>query len=225
MTETNYNDIQATNVAKPQEATPNDGKVDVAQRQPKKALVSSSTEPLKPSLMTRLVKGLIGPNGVRAIFRYLGREVIVPAIKDTVVNSITTGVNMAAYGEDRGRYNNSPGWNNPMRSSGVQGSRTYTNYSSAYHPTSVIEPQPVNNPGRVKEIYLFTHNDAKVVLDSLNSDIMNYGYARLADYYDYAGQPSTNYTDNSYGWRNLNSVRIIPVRGKYTLALPPVEVI
>ena len=172
MTETNYNDIQATNVAKPQEATPNDGKVDVAQRQPKKALVSSSTEPLKPSLMTRLVKGLIGPNGVRAIFGYLGREVIVPAIKDTVVNSITTGVNMAAYGEDRGRYNNSPGWNNPMRSSGVQGSRTYTNYSSAYHPTSVIEPQPVNNPGRVKEIYLFTHNDAKVVLDSLNSDIM-----------------------------------------------------
>nr|DAR94993.1 MAG TPA: hypothetical protein [Caudoviricetes sp.] len=224
MAQTDYNEIAATNVAKPKtDPTPTDGKVEVAERQPKKALVTkSSTEEIKPSLMTRLVKGLIGPNGVRAILGYLGKEVIAPAIKDTVVNSITTGVNMMAYGEDRRPYNNG-GWNNPMRTQGVQGSRTYTNYTSAYHNTA--EPTPVNAPGRIKDIYLFTHEDAQVVLNSLNVDIMNYGYARLADYYDYAGQPSTNYTDNSYGWRNLQGVRIIPVRGKYTIALPPVEVI
>ena len=219
-----YNDIQATNVAKPKTSKPTDGKVEVSERSPKKAVVSSSSvEETKPGLVARLVKGLIGPNGVRAIFTYLGKEVVAPAIKDTVVNSITTGVNMMAYGEDRGRYTNN-GWHNPMRSS-MPVSRTYTNYTNAYPINSSTESRSINMPGRIKDIYLFSHGDAQAVLDSLQQDILNYGYARLADYYDYAGQPSTSYTDNSYGWRDLRTVRIIPTRGKYIITLPPVEVI
>ena len=224
MAKVDYNDIQPTNVAKPKETASTDGKIEVSERSPKKpVVVSSSVEETKPGLVARLVKGLIGPNGIRAIFTYLGKEVVAPAIKDTVVNSITTGVNMMAYGEDRGRYNNS-GWNNPMRSN-MPMSRTYTNYTSAYHTNSSTETHVINTPGRIKEIYLFSHNDAQAVLDSLQQDILNYGYARLADYYDYAGQPSTSYTDNSYGWRDLRAVRIIPIRGKYVISLPPVEVI
>lgn len=227
MTETDYNAIQAKNVAKVSKDTADKQEaIEEVERRPKKAVVkSSSTEEIKPGLITRLVRGILGPNGVKAIGTYLCKEVIAPAIKDTVVNSITTGVNMAAYGEDRGRYN-SPGWNNPYRSSGVSGrTNTYTNYSSSYHNNDVRETRGLNQPDRIKDIYLFSHEDAQIVLDSLKQDILNFGYARLADYYDYAGQPSTNYTDNAYGWRNLNSVRIMPIRGKYIIALPPVEVI
>lgn len=226
MTETDYNAIQAKNVAQVSKDTCDVKEVaTIDERKPKKAVVkSSSTEEIKPGLMTRLVRGILGPNGVRAIFTYLGKEVVAPAIKDTIVNSITTGVNMAAYGEDRGRYN-SPGWNNPYRS-GVSGrTNTYTNYSSSYHNNDTRETRGLNQPDRIKDIYLFSHEDAQIVLDSLRQDILNFGYARLADYYDYAGQPSTNYTDNAYGWRNLNTVRIMPIRGKYIIALPPVEVI
>lgn len=225
MTQTDYNEIRSTNVAKVEveekvtvEATDTD-----KERVPKKAVVKGSTvEETKPGLFTRLVRGILGPNGIRAIGSYLGKEVIMPAIKDTLVNTINTGVNMAAYGEDRSRYNG--GWSNPARYNNRVSSPTYTNYSSAYH-NNTPQQQSINVPTRIKEIQLFTWQDAETVLENLNNDIATFGYARLADYYDYAGQPSTSYTDNAYGWRMLGNVRIVPVRGRYALALPPVEVI
>lgn len=213
-------DVKEVGVSSTKSHTTESGAVNVSERQPKKALVAnSSVEEVKPGLITRLVKGLLGPNGVKAIFTYLGKEVVAPAIKDTVVNSITTGVNMMAYGEDRTRYNNTNGgWVNPMR-----GNVTYTNYSSAYHQTnSTTNMASPANPGRVKDIFFYTHQDAQVVLDNLCNDINTYGYARLADYYDYAGQPSVNYMDNAFGWRYLGGIRIINTRGKYMIGFPPV---
>lgn len=223
MTQTDYNEIRSTNVAKVEVEEKVTVEAPENERVPKKAVVKGSTvEERKPGLMTRLVRGILGPNGIRAIGSYLGKEVIMPAIKDTLVNTINTGVNMAAYGEDRSRYNG--GWSNPARYNSRVGNQTYTNYSSAYHNNNP-QAQAINPPTRIKDILLFTWNDAATVLENLNRDIATYGYARLADYYDYAGQPSTNYMDNAYGWKMLGDIRIVPTRGKYLLALPPVEVI
>lgn len=223
MTQTDYNEIRSTNVAKAQREEEVVVEVPETERVPKKAVVKGSTvEEVKPNLFTRLVKSIIGPNGLRAIGSYLGKEVIMPALKDTIVNTINTGVNMAAYGEDRSRFNN--GWSNPARYNNRVGSQTYTNYNSAYHNNNP-QAQAINPPTRIKDILLYTWDDANTVLGNLNNDIATYGYARLADYYDYAGQPSTNYMDNAYGWRALGNIRIVPVRGKYMLALPPVEVV
>lgn len=223
MAQTDYNEIRSTNVAKVEVEEKVTVEAPENERVPKKAVVKGSTvEERKPGLMTRLVRGILGPNGIRAIGSYLGKEVIMPAIKDTLVNTINTGVNMAAYGEDRSRYNG--GWSNPARYNNRVGNQIYTNYSSAYH-NSNPQAQAINPSTRIKDILLFTWNDAATVLENLNRDIATYGYARLADYYDYAGQPSTNYTDNAYGWRMLGDIRIVPTRGKYLLALPPVEVI
>ena len=102
MTQTDYNEIRSTNVAKVEVEEKVTVEAPENERVPKKAVVKGSTvEERKPGLMTRLVRGILGPNGIRAIGSYLGKEVIMPAIKDTLVNTINTGVNMAAYGEDR----------------------------------------------------------------------------------------------------------------------------
>jgi hypothetical protein len=229
MTKTDYNDIRATNVAMVEKETKETVTTETVERVPKKAVTTASAaEEKKPGLMTRLVRGILGPNGIRAIGSYLGREVIRPALKDTLVNAINTGVNMAAYGEDRSRYNGySGGWSNPSRYYNNNVRQQYTNYSSAYHPQQQVSNsvQSINSPGRIKIWEIDRYQDAKEVLGLLQGDIMRSGRALLADYYDYINRPSADYTDNAYGWRNLDNVSIIPSGGKYILGLPPVEVV
>ncbi len=229
MTKTDYSDIRATNVAMVEKETKETITSETVERVPKKAVTTATAaEERKPGLMTRLVRGILGPNGIRAIGSYLGREVIMPAIKDTLVNTINTGVNMAAYGEDRSRYSGyGGGWSNPSRYYNNTGRQQYTNYSSAYHPQQQVSNsvQSINSPGRIKIWEIDRYQDAKEVLDLLRGDIMRSGRALLADYYDYINRPSVDYTDNAYGWRNLDNVAIIPSAGKYILGLPPVEVV
>lgn len=181
----------------------------------------------KKGLLERFVVAMIGPEGIPSVTSYLNKEIVVPAIKDVIANSVSAGVNMMVYGRDqagerRGGYRNynsyqSPTYNRPTR-----------NYQSSYNAQrqAPIEREPVrrSNMFRSTDYIMNSRQEALEVLDMLRENLDNYGLVTLADFFDLIGVES-QYVDNNYGWQDLTNVTIVPVRGGYTLSLPNVDVL
>lgn len=178
----------------------------------------------KRGLMGRLIHGVAGPEGLPGIGSYVNEEIILPAIKNIVVDAVTSGINMVMYGNggDNRRGTRGHGGRSPYRPN--------TNYTSRYSTHQPEprerEPQARSSKMGVEEYIIDDRYDATHVLTALTENADRYGSVSVADYYDLIGMPS-QYTDNTYGWflEDINLAAIIPVRGGYTIKFPPVEVI
>lgn len=175
----------------------------------------------KKNMFERLVVGIAGPNGIKGIATNLYSDIIVPAIQQTLFDSITRGFQQAIFGD------NTPG---------VQ-VRGRTNYSqmSQYTPA----PYPVHNPtiaphtvnqvhqkNMLQQIGIRDRSQAELALNELTVNASRYGVSSVADYLEIMGQPS-DFTHNGFGWtyNTLLGVRIIPGSGLYYLDLPrPVQI-
>lgn len=217
---TDYNDVKK-NPVKP--ATEKEEKVE----EHTKLKPVTTAKKRKKGLLERFVVAMIGPEGIPSVTSYLNKEIVVPAIKDVIANSVSAGVNMMVYGRDqagerRGGYRNynsyqSPTYNRPTR-----------NYQSSYNAQrqAPIEREPVrrSNMFRSTDYIMNSRQEALEVLDMLRENLDNYGLVTLADFFDLIGVES-QYVDNNYGWQDLTNVTIVPVRGGYTLSLPNVDVL
>lgn len=223
MSDKDYNAIKANNIAKVSEPSP---KEEVKEsRTPKQALVKATQEH-KPGLVQRLVRATIGPEGMPKITKYIGKEVILPAVKDLVANALKTGVDMAFYrdGYPPTKYNG--GWNQPRRAGYTNYSNNSSNAWQNRKPTGTnYNTRPIENLIDIPEYIIATRESAVNVLEQMRKDIDQFGQVTVADYYDYVGQPTSQYTDNVYGWADLHTARIIAVRGGYVISLPPADVL
>lgn len=145
---------------------------------------------------------------------YLLFDVIIPSIKDTIVDLVTNGANMIFYGETR------------KRGSG-RGSVARTGSKISY--ASYYKDQD-DRPSRsrshrdditdIDDILFETRAEAQEVLNSLNDIIEEYGSASIADFYDLCGV-TEQYTDHKYGWTNVSKASIESVRGGYFILVLP----
>lgn len=60
--------------------------------------------------------------------------------------------------------------------------------------------------------------DAEAILENMLDILNNYGFVTVADLHDLTGLDCV-YTDNNYGWNNLNDACVIRVRNGYALKL------
>lgn len=194
-------------------------------------VISAEPKKVKKSLIGRLVTGIVGPEGLPGIGSYVNEEIIKPAIKNIIVDAVTSGINMVMYGEKGGVQR--------PRGGGGYGSnyannrnthRPVTNYASNYRsnsPDPVAERQ-IARPARggVDDFIIPDRFDASHVLTSLTEYADAYDSVSVADYYDLIGVPS-KYTDNNHGWTidSITRATIVPVRGGYVIKFPPVELI
>lgn len=190
-------------------------------------VVTTEPKKIKRSLVGRLISGVLGPEGLPGVGQYISEEIVVPAIKNIIVDTVTSGINMVMYGDSKGGSPRNHG-----------GSPRYTGYSSSQRPTvnyssryTSQKPEPLHVPNRnvvqsVEEYVIETREDAAHVLTTLTEQADMYGSVSIADYYDLIGVPS-NYTDNNYGWllEGISHSNIRPVRGGFVIKFPPVEVI
>lgn len=193
----------------------------------KKALekiVSVQPKKVKRGLLSRLITGVLGPDGVSGIGEYVNDEIVKPAIKNIIVDAVTSGINMVMYGE-RGGSSRHPNYRGYSSHSQYQ---PRTNYTSRYTQN---QPEPMQREATrsrygVEEYLINERNDAAHVLIQLTENADIYGHVSVADYYDLIGVPSV-YTDNQYGWTHESMVRavVVPVRGGYVIRFPQVEVI
>lgn len=192
--------------------------------------VTSATK-RKKGVTERLVTSLVGPDGLPSVGHYLTHDVVLPAIKEIIVNSVTSGINMMMYGPDSAGKRNTTGYS--QRGSAY---RPNVNYQSSYKqsPTTSSsnvkyqnESRPYHNETRAsgfnsEDYILASREDAKMVLSQLLEQVDDYGWASLADFFDLVGIDS-NFTDNNYGWTNLDFAKFVVVRGGYALRLPRLE--
>lgn len=223
-----YNKVKA-NVKPAVEADAETG--EIIEKPKMKAVVKQKPKKYKKGLMERLVVGLLGPDGVKAIGHRLNQEIVLPAVKNIIVDSITSGIHMAIYGRSEQPMSPPPVQRNYNRYGGNTGysqGPTRTNYQGAYTPQQPVSPQTVSRMGargnHVVEYVLGSRQEAVDILDALRDNILEYGTASVADYYDLLGE-ATEYTDNQWGWTDLRFTKIQATRGGYIVQLPPVEVI
>lgn len=221
---TNYNKVEVKNNMKVNEE---DLKVD--DRKSLEKVVSAEPVKVKKGLMSRLVTGVLGPEGLPGIGQYVSEEIIVPAIKNIIVDAVTSGINMVMYGGNGPSPRNvhRPTHRSPYHNYSGQVHRPTTNYTSRYTSEQPPPSERMSRPRQGLEDYILEHrDDAAHVLTSLQENANMYGSVSIADYYDLIGVDSA-YTDNNYGWtfESITHTNIRPVRGGYVIKFPPVEVL
>lgn len=219
-----YNDIKVKNNM--EVIDPLD--VEEMEKKPLERVVAVQPKKVKRNLIGRLVMGVLGPDGAEGIGEYVAEEIVKPALKNIVVDVVTSGINQLMYGE-RGGQHRGGGYQrtNYSQNYGRQHDYQRTSYNQSYESRQYSAPRAISrNRHGVEEYLIEDRYDASHVLTTLTEHADNYNTVSVADYYDLIGVPSV-YTDNSYGWTMDTIVRatIMPVRGGYVIKFPPTEVI
>lgn len=150
----------------------------------------------KRGLGTRLIDTFIKekPEEVR---KYVVKEVIVPAIMDTIYDSIMSALGMTFYQKADRRRSSGGG-------SGL-GSK-FTNYSAISTPSIRKERTPAygGSKGTLKSfdnLVFDSKGEAEDVRDSMIEALDRYGYLTVLEFYDIAQVTVDNFTDNNWGWK------------------------
>ena len=199
-----------------------------SEREKIKPVLNVTPEKRKKGLMERLVVGFLGPDGLPGIGAYLNEEIIIPSIKNIIVEAVTSGINMAVFG-DHGRPSVGPQSQNrmvyrPETDYASRSSRT-SRYTSAQPAPSKRGPEMIRSVRYgVDEYPIESRMDANNVLTMLHEYADRYDYVSVADYYDLLGVNSAH-TDHNFGWsfEEILKAVVTPLRGGgYIINLPPV---
>ena len=139
---------------------------------------------------------------------YILRDVIIPAIKDTIVDIVKNGIEMMFYGDTKVSRKNS--------------GTTYVSYSSYYQPTTKSRSESRSSErtkGNSKDFIFESRGEAEKVLDTLTDIVSEYKSASVADLCQLVGVTG-EWTDNKWGWIDLTSASVKRVHGGYMLDLP-----
>ena len=148
----------------------------------------------------------------------IGTDILLPAIKTLMSELITNGINMILYGNSNVPRGRSTGYGGRQARSTRYGGF----YDEPRRPDR-IHARPVTISDKIDQMVYNPRSDAEMVLGGMQDRIREYGVVTMADMYNLAGV-SSDYTDSAYGWMSVDSARIVPGQGGYSLELPePVE--
>lgn len=174
-------------------------------------LLQTPPKQVKPSLFRRAALLLFGKEGV---FKYIGREVLLPAIRDMAYDAVSNGAKKALYGDS------STVTVNNRRS--ISTTRTsYNTIASKYNNVKTTN-SVIRTSNTIPDYLLDDRNMALDIIERLRDHVNSYNYVSVGEYYDLIGVES-QWTDRNYGWTNLSSISISPYNGGYIINFPPIE--
>ncbi len=179
------------------------------------AVVKGRVTKQKKSLGQKFSETFFGDD-TKSVGDYLVHDVLIPAMKATMSDMVSGGIEMLLFGERRGR--------NTRR----EGGRSYVSYSSYYGDRrndrdSRDRGSNYSRTSRARhdfdDIIFESRGEAEEVLSHLVDLTIDYGVASVADFYDLSGIES-QFTDNKYGWTTLRDACTDRVRNGYVIRLP-----
>ncbi|MCM1525228.1 MAG: hypothetical protein NC120_12315 [Ruminococcus sp.] len=142
---------------------------------------------------------------------YVIHDVIIPAVKSAIVDSVELLVNGQVRGRSAGKSSYISYDSKSSKSS---------SYISRYETERRLGCR-ASDAYRFDNIIVETRGDAEDILLTMEEIISEYGMVSVADLYDLAGI-SGSYTDNKYGWRDIRGAYVTRVQGGYTFKFPKV---
>lgn len=153
---------------------------------------------------------------LKSVASHIVTDTLIPGAKKVLYDMFTGGLSSLLFG---GRGNIAPGGTN------VAGRVAYRDfYSGSPYQAPVSAPRAATAYD-YNEIIFSSRADAVDVLTRMDELIAKYRVVRVADLYDLVGM-TCNYTDNRYGWTNLTSADVVPVRDGFMIRMPkamPIE--
>lgn len=146
---------------------------------------------------------------------YLIDEVVIPSIKDFFAGLGHSATDIMFYGNAR-PYNGYRGGYPSIRQSG--------NYGS-YYSVKDRQDRPTNfrRPKRAFDDIIFeTRADGDVVLQGMFEYLENYGQVNVSCLKELCGITPDAFTDNDWGWKNLDGSDIKRIPEGYIISFPPV---
>lgn len=193
-----------------------------AAEDPKKVekIVTGEVTVRKKSLGKRFKETFIGSDDARGVGAYLLYDVAVPALKDTITDVVTQGIERMLFGEVRSR-----GRGRSLGSAGPSGYVSYNRIASG----SPVRPEPrrdISRRGRANfdfgEIYIDTRTEAMEVIENMHEMLSKFGSVSVADLYGLVGI-AIDFTDRNWGWYDLRGAQAVRLRNQYLLDLPQPE--
>jgi hypothetical protein len=197
----------------------------VSRPEPEEKLVEKVTvNPVtrrKMPLSKRFFRTFFGADG-RTVIDFVMHDVFLPAAKDTLLDMVVQGMERAMFGTVR-TASRRTGWGSS--SSGLAGYTNYTKFSKPASPSRREVPgREISHRGRSQhdfdEIILATRAEGEEVLRRMYMLLEQYGQVTVADLYDIVGI-SEQFTDNKWGWGDLQGSSVVRIRSGYVLDLPP----
>ncbi len=163
----------------------------------------------KPSTGERLRTSFLGGE-VKTAATYVVSDVLLPALRNMVVDVTTKGVERLIWGD-----------NGPKR----QGQKT--NYAGQYIYTPSQRPTPPVRSQQMQAAQRSTNSDvvvksrveAEMVLQSLYEALATYESVSVSDLRQMVGLPTT-FVDNNWGWVSLAGSSIQQTRDGWLIDLP-----
>lgn len=193
-----------------QEFAPNSNKSKTEKRKTLSAVVSDPNKvgEHKQTLASKFSKAFFSED-IKTIGQWITFDVVMPAVKEAIVNAVTGAVEIALFGNTRTRRTN----NNQY------GNTSYVSYNNYYNRPKCA--QVSEEETNYKEFIFESRGDAEDVLSTMCDLIETYGQVSVADLYDLVGKSKySDFTNERYGWRNLSSASVKRVSGGYILSLP-----
>lgn len=145
---------------------------------------------------------------VHNVKSYILMGVLVPAIKKAVSDIVGNGINMILYGDtDRSKRST-----NASRVS-------YRDYYNRTNDRVESERPRARATYNYDDIVLDNRGEAEDVLDRMDEIMSMYKMVRVADLYEMVGITG-DYTDNDYGWTDITSAKVVPVRDGFWIKMP-----
>jgi hypothetical protein len=194
------------------------GKKEEETRKPVEKVICGEATQRKKGIWKR-VSASFSADNTQSVMEYVIHDVLIPAAKDLIVDTVRGALEMKMYGQRQGRSMHREG-----------GRSTYTNYNSMSYRGRDIRPQPIeiSREARARhefdEVMIPTRGDAEQVLQGLWDLVERYGQASVADFYDLCGLDHS-FTDAKWGWTNLQGSDVQRVRQGYVINLPRTVVI
>lgn len=175
------------------------------------SVVAGSVTTKKPGLGRQFIQTFTSFD-LRGAVEYVVMDVLTPAAKNMIADSIRQGSERAIFGQ--------------VRSSSNAGSKVsgWTPYGKFSTPSTLkAEPLIMTREARANHIFddivLESRVDAERVINGLYDLLNQYELVTVKDLYSLLGVSST-YTDLNYGWTDLRGSDIVRVTQGYLLKLP-----
>lgn len=174
----------------------------------------------RPKPLGKRFRNIFLGGNLRTAMSYVGADILLPALRNLIVDVVSKGTERVVLGESRYRsrpvtYNTSRTiYNSPINRARDPRDRPYLpDQRRTREPT----PRGLNN-----DVIIASREEANLVAETLLEIVNKYDVASLADFYDLLGLP-TRYTDNQWGWTQLNSVEVRQHRDGWVIDLPQLE--